>query len=87
MSTPDKLTAAEREDFAAFMAAAKGVPAYRVAFALNGLTPGTDWRQCSKSHMAEEWARRDHAFGRSSLRPVTIARLAAAIAKVQARYA
>ncbi|MCQ4311676.1 hypothetical protein NAV33_07180 [Pseudomonas stutzeri] len=82
-----ELNAAEREDAAEFMAATKGVPAYRVAYALNGLTPGTDWRGCSKSHMAEEWATRDRAFGRSSLRPVTIARLAAAAAKVQARYA
>lgn len=50
-----------------------------MAYALNDLTPGTDWRKCSKSLMAEEWARRDHVFGRSSLRPVTIERLSAAI--------
>jgi hypothetical protein len=78
---------AEREDFEAFMLAVRGVPAYRVAFAVNKLTPGTDWRGCSKSQMAVEWAQREHAFIRKSMKYVTLEKLAKAVAEVQQRYA
>lgn len=40
----------------AFLAATKGVPAYTVAHVLWSLTPGTDWRGCTKGHMAAEYA-------------------------------
>lgn len=40
-----------------FMDAVKGIEKHHVVFAMNALTPGIDWRGCSKGHMAESWAR------------------------------
>lgn len=42
---------------ATFKAATRGLSAYRIALALNRLSPrGTDWRGCKKSELAEEFA-------------------------------
>lgn len=62
-----------------FKTAVKGVPAYTVALALNSITPGVDWRGCSKKDMAEEWAY-NHSCApllvhHSSLRKATLAQL------------
>ena len=42
-----------------FMAAVKDLTAWEVAKAMNTLTPGVNWKGCSKGHMAESWVRND----------------------------
>lgn len=41
---------------ALFLAAVKGIEARHVSRALNMMTPGHDWRDCSKTLMAENYA-------------------------------
>lgn len=50
------LPVSQRPRFIQFMAATKGVDDYSVAQALSDLTPGLDWRNCSRGHMARRWA-------------------------------
>lgn len=91
-----ELTAARDEAkakyLAEFMARTRGVPAWTVAKALSRLTPGIDWRRCSRGRMADEWAaaRATAEVGGSvlsiyaSLKYVTLDALAAAIEAARA---
>jgi hypothetical protein len=57
MPTPRALDPALHDaSFEAFIKATRGVGAWRVAKALNRVTSGIDWRGCSKTHMANEYA-------------------------------
>ena len=59
-----------------FMAACKGYTAYQTAVALSDLTPGVDWRRCSKGFMADEWVRgASYVSSRTDLGTVTVAAL------------
>lgn len=40
----------------AFMRATKGADPYTVAQAVSALTPGVDWRCCSRGHIADAFA-------------------------------
>ena len=80
------LTTAEQAEFRALMEAFKGLSSFQAALAFNQLTPGTDWRSCTKGYMCEEWARRNHVFGRKSLAAVTPEKLAKAVADIKAKY-
>lgn len=44
-------------DKAAFMKAAVRVPAYKVAQLFNSVTRGVNWIGCSKTDMADHWAK------------------------------
>jgi len=78
-----KLTKEQQAEFDQFMEAVRGVPAHRVAFALNRLTPTTDWRRCTKGMMAQSFAQRDCRILRSSLYAVTIERIVRSVKKIQ----
>lgn len=82
-----KLNPDERERYADFMRTAKGMPTGRFAFAMSRLTPGTNWRGCSKSYIAAEWAKCESCYGNTRLRHVTLEKLAKAMEEVQKRYA
>jgi hypothetical protein len=41
----------------AFLHTMAGVPTHHVIAAMNVATPGIEWRHCSKSHMAESYAK------------------------------
>jgi hypothetical protein len=58
MTNPDNenLEALESDDYKAFMDIVKGLTAHQAALALNSLTPGIDWRNCSKGFMAPSGA-------------------------------
>lgn len=40
-----------------FMTATKGVPAHHLSKALGTFTPGIEWAQSPKGHMADQWAK------------------------------
>lgn len=80
------LTESQRKDYGDFMAITKGTPAHRVAFAMNRLTPGTDWRKTPKGHIAIEWAKRNDSVYRSRLVAVTLERLEKALEAINQRY-
>lgn len=81
-----RLSENERADYESFMAAVRGMPAHQVAFAFNSLTPGTDWRRCSKGYIAYEWARRASIYSNGRLKHVTIERITAAADSIRQRY-
>jgi hypothetical protein len=68
------------ERIAAFRAAVKNIPTYDVALALRVLTPGTDWRGCNKTEMAEAYAvdKRHHELDLQRLARMANARAAKA---------
>lgn len=49
---------------ATFKAATKGLHPWTVAKAMNALTPGVDWRRCSKGRMADAFATGEHRLDR-----------------------
>ena len=57
MKAPADYTPEEVERFQRFMETFKGFNAYTVARALEAQTPGVSWRGCSKTSMAEDYAR------------------------------
>lgn len=69
----DALPAEIREKYDALMARFRGVKAHVVAQAFNALTPGINWRGCSKGHMAHVWAE-SRVHPRSRLAYRTLAR-------------
>lgn len=48
--------ARKAERHAAFKEATRGLHAYRVAVTLSRLTPGSDWRRCTKGFMCAQFA-------------------------------
>lgn len=82
-----KLNPDQRERYLSFMRTAKGMPTGRFTFAMNLLTPGTDWRGCSKSYIAEQWAKCEGVVGNVKLRNVTLEKLTNAMVIIQRRYA
>lgn len=81
-----RLSAEEQVEFRHMMAALKGLTAFQAALVFGRLTPSTDWRKCTKGLMCEEWARRNHIFGRKDLAAVKPERLAKAISEVKDKY-
>jgi hypothetical protein len=71
-----------------FMTRTRGVHAWTVARAMNRLTPGIDWRKCSRIYMANEWAKMQDGnglYGHEGLKHVTLDALCAAIEKEKRR--
>lgn len=58
----------------AFLDAVKGIDAYKVAQVLWSFTPGTDWRGCTKGHMANEYASAMNGtpYSRMALRTISL---------------
>jgi hypothetical protein len=52
---PKGLCAGENQDAVTLYVMARGIPAYKVAWALNSLQSGVDFSGCSKLRMAEAW--------------------------------
>jgi hypothetical protein len=50
---------------AQFKAKLAGIPAHHIVQAYNSLQHGTDFSRCSKTHMAEAWARDDDRMSRT----------------------
>lgn len=67
-----------------FMRLAKGVPAYKVAWALNAMQHGVDFSGCSKSHMASAWDKRHDDTAYEPLKGLTIEGFKTAIEKAKA---
>lgn len=61
--------------YIAFMAATKGVDAHTVARALSKLTPGLNWRRCSRGHMAQEYARAGEERAYSAVKALNLEKL------------
>ena len=56
-----------------FLAAVKGVPASIVTYVLTVMTPGTNWRGCTKGHIAQEYAySQNPIYGRMKLASVDL---------------
>lgn len=69
--------------YIAFMAATKGVDAHTVARALSKLTPGHNWRGCSRGYMAQEYARASEEQAYSSLKALSLEKLQQTIAALK----
>lgn len=52
-----KIGSAQAQHYHAFLDAVKGIDAHKVAKALGKQTPGVIWTDCSKTHMANQYAR------------------------------
>jgi len=88
MTNPDNenLEALESDEYKAFMDIVKGLTAHQTALALNSLTPGIDWRNCSKGFMASKWSCRTKVWEFSIAKMPTPDCLARAVKVVQAQY-
>lgn len=89
MSTTDKhkelahLTSEQRADFDAAMDAMKGVSTYLAGVAFTRhLTPGVNYKQSAKWHMAIDYARRSEA-GKRHCAHLTVEKIRAAIEKMK----
>lgn len=66
-----------------FMAITRGLPAYKVAQALNSIQNESDFSGCSKSRMAERWENRATAWGSKSMAILTNEDLDAALERAK----
>lgn len=72
---PREMTPDEAARFAAFKAATLGLRAWPLAKIVSGLTPGTDWRGCTKGRLAGAFARDERC------KRISIPQLETALAK------
>jgi hypothetical protein len=66
-----------------FMAITRGVPAYKVAQALNSIQNDADFSGCSKSTMAKRWENRATAWGAKTMVNLTNEDLADALERAK----
>lgn len=69
------------------MAAVRSVPGNHVAAALNAMTPGINWFGCSKSHMAQSWAKAHEEIDRQDGRAIAAVDITELAAVARSRHA